>query len=331
MKSRKNLQGNRMGNFTTEQTKAVLLGVAVGDALGVPVEFRQRGTFKVTDMIGYGSHKQPPGTWSDDTSLTLCLAAAITQPEGRLLEKTAENFIRWFDEARFTAHGNVFDIGISTSSAIKNLKAGSLPTESGCKGFNENGNGSLMRIAPLVFYVADKPQKERFEIVSQVSAITHAHPISIFACIIYVEYLIKLLQGGDKYTAFEATQKGIMDALMKGGLRDYYKNEITDYFMPLIFPGNKWQLCDESEIESGGFVADTLKAAIWCFLNTDNYRDAVLKAVNLGGDTDTTAAVVGGFAGLFYGLEGIPPKWVRELAGVEDILVLAEGLSKRLK
>jgi ADP-ribosylglycohydrolase len=319
-----------MNKITAAQVKSVLLGVAVGDALGVPVEFQPRGTFKVTDMTGYGTHNQPAGTWSDDTSLTLCLADAMAGgfTGYNLLEKTADNFVRWFDHAEFTAHGNVFDIGISTSKAIRKLKNGKRPTESGCDDVNENGNGSLMRIAPLVFHIVDKPQGKRYEIVRQVSAITHAHHISILACIIYTEYLIKLLLGGDKYTTFEATEKEITDALIKGALRGYFK---PDYFTPFIFPGNKWQLCDESDIESGGFVADTLKAAIWCFLTTDSYREAVLKAVNLGGDTDTTAAVTGGLAGLYYGFgeSGIPQDWIGKLAGVQNILNIADRVEKR--
>jgi ADP-ribosylglycohydrolase len=294
-----------MEKITAKQVESVLLGVAVGDALGVPVEFKARGTFKVTDMTGFGTHNQPPGTWSDDTSLTLCLADAMAGgfTGYSLLEKTAENFVRWFEKGEFTAHGKVFDIGISTNRAILKLKRRMLPTESGCEDVSENGNGSL----------------------------THAHPISILACIIYVKYLIKLLRGGDKFMAFEETQKEITDALMKGALRAYYKNEVADYFMPLIFPCNKWQLCDESDIESGGFVADTLKAAIWCFLTTDNYRDAVLKAVNLGGDTNTTAAVTGGLAGLYYGFgeSGIPQDWIGKLAGVQIILDTADRIAKR--
>jgi ADP-ribosylglycohydrolase len=160
-----------MDKITAKQVEAVLLGVAVGDALGVPVEFLSRGAFKVTDMTGYGTHNQPPGTWSDDTSLTLCLADSLSR--GFSLDDIARNFVKWHDEAAFTAHGNVFDIGISTSKAIRNLKNGARPTESGCIDVNENGNGSLMRIAPLVFYVADKPQEGRFTITRRVSSITH--------------------------------------------------------------------------------------------------------------------------------------------------------------
>jgi len=313
----------------TYKTKieSVLLGVAVGDALGVPVEFKPRGSFKINDMIGHGTHNQPPGTWSDDTSLTLCLADAMASTDRftTILESTAKNFCRWYEHGDLTALGEVFDIGISTLRAIKRLLDGTSPFESGCNGIDENGNGSLMRIAPLAFSIVNEPQDKRYEITSWFSAITHAHPISIISCIIYVEYLIKLLSGGDKFMAFEATQREATDALTRGKLNKYYSNDISDYFMPLIFPGNKWQLCDEGDIKSGGFVVDTLKASIWCFLTTDNYRDAVLKAVNLGNDTDTTAAVTGGLSGAYYGFSdnGIPQKWIEGLARHEAISDLA--------
>jgi ADP-ribosylglycohydrolase len=139
----------------TEKTNGVyvpsslLLGLAVGDALGVPWEFRPRGSFLCEGMSGYGSHNQPPGTWSDDTSLALCLADSLSR--GISFEDIARNFVKWHDEAAFTAHGAVFDIGISTAKAINRLKAGIAPDKAGCAGVNENGNGSLMRIAPLVF------------------------------------------------------------------------------------------------------------------------------------------------------------------------------------
>ena len=144
-----------------------LLGLAVGDALGVPAEVKPRGSFRITGMQGYGAHNQPPGTWSDDTSLALCLADSLSH--GFDLRGITRNFVRWYDEGAFTAHGNVFDIGISTAKALRHLKSGVAPEEGGCPGANENGNGSLMRIAPLVFYIAGKPCVERFQITKAVS------------------------------------------------------------------------------------------------------------------------------------------------------------------
>jgi ADP-ribosylglycohydrolase len=317
-----------MSKITAEQVKSVLLGVAVGDALGVPAEFQQRGSFEITDMTGFGTHNQPAGTWSDDTSLTLCLADAMAGgfTGYRLLEKTADNFVRWFEKAEFTAHGKVFDIGISTNRAILKLKQGVRPTDSGCADVSENGNGSLMRIAPLVFHVMGKPQEERFEIERRVSAITHAHHISVIACIAYVEYLLKLLQGENEIVAFEAVQEEITKAFDTG----HWSREQQDAqsrFVRLLLPGTKIYRLAEKEIKSGGYVVDTLEAALWCFLTTDTYRDAVLKAVNLGEDTDTTAAVTGGLAGLCYGTEGIPPEWASALARLEDIKDLGQRMA----
>jgi ADP-ribosylglycohydrolase len=310
-----------MDKITAKQVEAVLLGVAVGDALGVPVEFKPRGTFKVTDMVGYGTHSQPPGTWSDDTSLTLCLTEAMTRMDGSILEKTAENFIQWFEKGAFTARGNVFDIGVSTSKAIHRLQEGVPPTKSGSAEVNENGNGSLMRIAPLVFYVANRPLSERFEIVRQISAITHAHDWSAAACFIYIDYLRKLLGGMEKKAAYTELRRDFRQGII------CMTTDTLGKFQRILKMNISALL--ESDIKSGGFVVDTLEAAMWCFLNTNNYRDAVLKAVNLGSDTDTTAAVVGGLAGLFYGVDSIPASWLKQLAQYDYFRDLSERLFRK--
>jgi ADP-ribosylglycohydrolase len=165
-------------NKKTGQVEAAVLGLAVGDAFGVPVEFQPRGSFHVTGMQGYGTHHQPPGTWSDDASLALCLADSLSR--GFDTADIARNFVRWRDEGAFTAHGEVFDIGVSTAKAISRLKSGVPPGLAGGTDVRDNGNGSLMRIAPLVFYLANKPRMERFNITEAVSNITHAHDLTAF-------------------------------------------------------------------------------------------------------------------------------------------------------
>ena len=295
---------------------ALLLGVAVGDALGVPVEFRARGTFHVTDMQGYGTHNQPPGTWSDDTSLTLALSYSLAH--GYNLYDMAHNFVRWHDEAAFTAHGEVFDIGGATAKAIARLKAGVAPELAGGTEERDNGNGSLMRIAPLVFYVGGKPQEERFRITKAVSSLTHAHEWSVAACYIYIEMLYKLLIGMDKDAAYAE-------------LREYFQRSVPFISKKTLKKFDRILKADvsalpESEIQSSGFVVDTFEAALWCFLTTPNYKEAVLKAVNLGEDTDTTAAVTGALAGLAYGVESIPPAWLELVAGYDDILHIAAAM-----
>jgi ADP-ribosylglycohydrolase len=271
-------------------------------------------------MRGYGSHNQPPGTWSDDTSLALCLADSLSR--GFAPDDMARNFIQWRDEGAFTANGEVFDIGISTEKAISRLTAGVTPEKAGCAGVNENGNGSLMRIAPLVFYLNGRPEAERFNATRAASSITHAHPWSVAACFIYLEYLLKLLNGRDKVNAYT----GLRHEFRPGN--PHIGDDVLGKFSRILEADISAQ--PESGIRSGGFVIDTLEAAFWCFLTTDSYRDAVLKAVNLGDDTDTTAAVTGALAGLCYGVEGIPSDWLETLAGRGGILRQAGAMAGSL-
>ncbi|MEP6949258.1 MAG: ADP-ribosylglycohydrolase family protein [Ginsengibacter sp.] len=175
--------------------KDILLGVAVGDALGVPVEFKSRESIRenpVTSMIGFGTNNLPPGTFSDDSSLTFCLADALTNDFD--LKDIAQNFIKWRDNAFWAARGEVFDIGIATSQAIDRLKNGTHPGFAGGSDKFSNGNRSLMRILPLLFYLLDKPVNERYEITKQVSSITHAHIRSVISCFYYLEFAKQLLE-----------------------------------------------------------------------------------------------------------------------------------------
>jgi ADP-ribosylglycohydrolase len=172
----------------------ILLGVAIGDALGVPVEFKNRNYLKenpITDMIGFGTHNQPAGTWSDDSSLTFCLAEALI--EGYTIEKSANNLLKWYTENYWTADGDVFDIGNTTLKVSIKLKNGVSANESGLTTEQSNGNGSLMRMSPLIIYLKDEPIETRFRIVKEESSITHAHIVSVIACFYFVEFGIGLL------------------------------------------------------------------------------------------------------------------------------------------
>ena len=296
---------------------ALILGVAVGDALGVPVEFKKRGTFHVTSMQGYGTHHQPPGTWSDDTSLTLALADNLLADGYRPdLECIAWGFTEWYDKAAYTPYGKVFDVGNATAAAIKRLKKGVAPEKAGGADERDNGNGSLMRVAPLAFYMFGiRDAEERFRIVRDVSSITHAHEWSVAACYIYVEMLNKLRMGRKKKAAYAELREDFAR-----GVPFISKTTLAKFVRILE---NDISLLPEEDIRSSGFVIDTLEAALWCFLTTDNYKDAVLKAVNLGEDTDTTGAVTGALAGLAYGLGSIPREWLDQLAGREEIQRIA--------
>lgn len=314
-------------NFDTLQMterniyKDILFGIAVGDALGVPVEFKNRRTIAenpVTDMIGFGTYNLPAGTFSDDSSLAFCLAEALTQEFS--LQKIGNNFVAWLNNNYWTPRGNVFDVGIATSQAIRRLQTGCNPELAGGMDVSDNGNGSLMRILPLLAYIKDKQISERYQITKQVSSITHGHIRSIIACFYYLEFARQIINGIDKSQIYRNLQTEVSEHLNSLSINP---TEIKLFDRLLI--GSIYELTD-SQIFSTGYVLHTLEASIWCLLTTDNYKAATLKAVNLGEDTDTTAAVTGGLAGLLYGFDTIPKSWLEQIARKGDIEDLADRL-----
>ena len=307
-----------MNNFQT-----ILLATATADALGVPVEFESREDLQqnpVTDMREFGTYNQPKGTWSDDTSLMLCLAESMV--EGLDLQKLAQKFIAWKNDNYWTARGWVFDIGIATRQAIERLENGTPPELAG--GFDEmdNGNGSLMRILPLVMYIKDLDIDQRYEWTKKVSSLTHAHVRSVMACFYYLEFAKKIVEGKDKFQAYTELQSEMITHFAK---REINPQEIQKFSRLLT---KDISTVNEKYIQSRGYVIYTLEAAVWCILTTSNYKEAVLKAVNLGEDTDTTAAVAGGLAGLIYGIESIPKEWLEVIARKLDIVELANRFEK---
>ncbi|WP_163398446.1 ADP-ribosylglycohydrolase family protein [Flavobacterium fluviatile] len=301
-----------------------LFGLAVGDALGVPVEFKSREYLKqnpVTEMFGFGTHHQPIGTWSDDSSLAFCLAESLCT--GYDLNDIARNFVKWYNEELWTPHGKIFDIGIATTHAIHNIAKGHQPDL--CGGFSEsdNGNGSLMRILPLAFYLQNENDTEViFQKVKEVSSITHAHFRSIFACFIYVIYCLRILKKKDKFDAY-TEMKNTVSAFLKDKKFNSAEIQLFDRILK-----NDISKYSEDEIQSSGYVLHSLEASFWCFLNSDSYSATVLKAVNLGEDTDTTGAIAGVLAGIYFGIENIPEKWIKNLVRAHDIKDLAQRLLK---
>ena len=305
-------------------SKNILIGSAVGDALGVPVEFKSRQYLQqnpVTDMMGYGTYNMPPGTFSDDSSMMFCLAESLCN--GYNVNDIAEKFQMWMHEGYWTADGEVFDVGISTRKAINRLRVVKNPTEAGSTAESDNGNGSLMRILPLAIFTKDLSIDERCEIVKEVSSITHAHNRSVLACIYYIEFALNVLDSENLEEAYLNTNFWLKLFLEEN---EIYKNEFQ-YFERIL----RGKLIDlkEDEINSTGYVMDSLEASIWCLLHTDSYKDCVLKAVNLGHDTDTIACIAGGIAGIYYDVETIPTNWIEQLARVDDILHLAAQLEEK--
>jgi ADP-ribosyl-[dinitrogen reductase] hydrolase len=301
--------------------KDILWGVAVGDALGVPVEFFSRQAIAqkpVTDMTGFGTYNQPAGTFSDDSSLTFCLAEALTQ--GFSLQKIGNNFVAWLNQNYWTPRGNVFDVGIATSQAIRRLQNGCSPELAGGLDDSDNGNGSLMRILPLLIYIMDKELSDRYQITKQVSSITHGHIRSVIACFYYLEFARQIIMDIDKFEIYKNLQ-----TVIPAHLNSLSINPDEIKLFDRLLNANIFDLT-ENEIFSSGYVLHTLEASIYCFLTSDDYKSATLKAINLGEDTDTTGAVTGGLAGLLYGWETIPKSWLQQIARREDIDNLADRL-----
>ncbi len=302
-----------------------LLGLAVGDAFGVPYEFKSTEELEkspAVTMTGYGTYNLPPGTWSDDSSLAFCLADALTNDFS--LDDIAKSFQKWYFSNYWTARGEVFDVGITTKQAIYRLSKGVRSDLAGGFDEQENGNGSLMRILPLVFYLRNLPITERFQITKDVSSITHGHIRSVIACFYYLEFARLLLESNDKYAIYDQLKVDIPSFLNSISINPM---EIKQF--DRLLNGN---ISDQplSEISGSGYVVHCLEASIWCLLSTDSYPEAVLKAVNLGEDTDTTACVTGGMAGLLYGAENIPESWLNLLARRMDIEDLARRFSEKL-
>lgn len=314
--------------------KAGIFGVCIGDALGVPVEFKRREELKqspVTDMRAFGTHHQPAGTWSDDSSLTLCLAEELTK--GYNLERIGQSFVKWKNYGHWTPHGKVFDIGIATSQAIHRISKGTPATLCGGTSEFDNGNGSLMRILPLLFYFKDISIEKRFDSVKDVSSITHGHIRSVLACFIYLELALEILKEKDKWEAYRAMQKTVREFLDQNPICS--QEEMEKFHRILELKVGEYNLAPlstlkEEEISSSGYVLASLEASLWCFLTTESYSEAVLKAVNLGDDTDTTGAITGGIAGIYYGFESIPEEWVNVLVRKDDIEQLCSKLNEKL-
>lgn len=267
----------------SKSLRSIVCGAAVGDALGVPYEFMARDTFECDGMIGGGAHGMPAGTFSDDTSLLLATCDSIRECGGIDVGDMRGRFGAWLRDGAYTADGRAFDVGNATATALRQ--------GFGCDGERSNGNGSLMRIAPLA--LTDATDDE----IRAVSAITHARPVSTEACVFFV-HVLRDLHAGEWIE--EAIERNIPDdkrfAFLKG---------IQD--------------TPRDNIRSTGYVLDTLGAALWCVCNTDSYEECVLQAVNLGDDSDATACVAGALAGAIYGLDYIPPEWMGQLRGKEVI------------
>jgi len=288
--------------------RGCLLGLAVGDAVGATVEFKERGSFsKMSDMVGGGPHGLKPGQWTDDTSMALCLATSLVEQEGFDANDQMDRYCQWRGEGYLSSTGKCFDIGNTTSYALDYYQATSEaiagPTEP-----DTAGNGSIMRLAPVpMFFYPEQASVERFSAES--SRTTHGAPVCVDACRLLGVMILRALSAVSK------------DKVLSAGTDlQFDTDEIS-----AIATGT-YRSKGETDIRGSGYVVESLEAALWCFTGTESFEAAVLKSANLGEDADTTAAICGQVAGAYYGESGIPQRWRELVAMREDIRALANRL-----
>ena len=290
------------------RAKGCLLGLACGDAVGTTLEFKIRkpNRLLLNDMVGKGKFRLDRGQWTDDTSMTICLAESLIHKQGFDPTDQLERYCQWAYKGHNSSKSFAFGLGKQTISSLFEFRQTgypySLKTDS-----KYSGNGSLMRLAPIPLFYFSNSEIGKYAKLS--SKTTHASEECLQACE-YFSYVLKnALQGKLKENLFEGIDLLSFDKL----------NRITS----LAF---KTKI--EDEISSSGYVIDTLEAALWAFWHTNNFRDAILLAANLCDDSDTVAAVCGQLAGAYYGIENIPETWLNWLYRKEDIEQLALDLLK---
>jgi ADP-ribosyl-[dinitrogen reductase] hydrolase len=295
--------------YKLDRYRGTLLGLACGDAVGTAVEFKARGSFPpLTGMIGGGPFHLKPGEWTDDTSMALCLAASLIEKKGFDARDQMERYLKWSENGYLSSNGTCFDIGNTIGAALHHYKETGEPFI-GSTDASSAGNGSLMRLAPVVlFFYPDRDLCLHY--CAESSRTTHGTSVCLDACRLFGDMLFRALDGVDKENILLCSPDELVsfEALLS------------------ILHGNYFDKLS-SEIRGSGYVVKSLEAALWCFWWTDNFEQAILTAANLGDDADTTAAICGQISGAYYGESGIPASWLKLLVMKEKIGEMAEQLS----
>jgi len=309
-----------VSNISLDRIKGFFMGLAVGDALGIPVEFYSRKKLienPVTDMRSGGTYETPAGTWSVDGSLTFCVAESLLQ--GFHLQNIADKFVQFLYQDYWTARNEVFDVGVVVAQSVERIKKGAKLAEAGGNDEMDNGNGALNYTLPLGLYHHSLPVSQRFAEIAQLSSLTNRHLRSVLGAFIFSEMGLWLMRGGHitPQKAYDAMTQTVNELIEE---EENLEQEARHYHR--ILHANIADL-PEGTIQSTAYVVHSLEACFWSLLNSSNFSEAVLKAVNLGEDADTIGAMTGALAGLYYGYEHIPQEWITSIARKDDILKLS--------
>ncbi|SCW70712.1 MULTISPECIES: ADP-ribosylglycohydrolase family protein [unclassified Pseudomonas] len=295
-----------MSPTLSDRYRGCLLGLACGDAVGTTVEFHPRDSFlPVTDMVGGGPFSLKPGQWTDDTSMALCLAESLLQKRGFDAADQMGRYLNWWHWGYLSSTGDCFDIGMTVRGALERYQSHGDPF-AGDTAADTAGNGSLMRLAPVVlFFYPDRKRIRDFAALS--SRTTHGAAEAVECCLVLADVIANALTGASKADVLRVLSEQLTEAKVIALAQGAYQGKVR------------------SEVSGTGYSVASLEAALWCFHQTDSFTDAVLAATNLGDDADTTAAIVGQVAGAFYGMQAIPSDWLQKLWMRQEIEAMADA------
>jgi ADP-ribosylglycohydrolase len=300
-----------------DRYRGALLGLAVGDALGTTVEFKRPGTFSpVIDMIGGGPFDLKPGEWTDDTSMALCLAESLIEKRRFDAADQIERYCRWHEQGYLSSNGCCFDIGITVRAALAAYRRTGNPF-SGSEAPSTAGNGSLMRLAPVPLFFASNAERA-IHYAGESSRTTHGTKAAVDACRYFAGLIIGALHGRRKSELLSAY-------FFPGDKPGFWQTHSLEPKIGLVAAGS-FKTREPREIKGSGYVVESLEAALWAFDRSTSFREGALLAVNLGDDADTTGAIYGQLAGVFYGAQEIPKEWKTKLALHELIVGKADQL-----
>lgn len=291
--------------------KGCIMGAIIGDALGVNYELVPRKTKKEIYL--------EIGKFSDDSSMILCTMESLTRLKDYSAKDIANTFLKWLYEGYWTPQGIVLDCGRTTAYSLRQYKEKGV--FAGDDSDNSCGNGSLMRIMPILFYIY-KNRNERFKTINEFSSITHPHIRCVIGCSIYSEIALNLLDGMDKITAYNSMKEVILDEYSD------YPEELEVYAR--ILNNNIYEY-KESTFSGSGYIVDTLESSIYSFINSKSYTDSIKTSISFGEDTDTLACITGGLAGLYYGYDKIPKRYINDLDRRNDIIKLLNDFNNIYK
>lgn len=291
--------------------RGCLIGLACGDAVGTTLEFCSRGSFEpIDDMIGGGPFSLKPGQWTDDTSMAICMAQSLLHRGEFDATDQMNRYVNWWRWGYPSPTGECFDIGMTVQDALLRYTATGLPL-AGSTSPQSAGNGSLMRLAPVVLrYFPDVHAVLQYARLS--SQTTHGAIEAIECCSILAEVIANALNGEtSKAAVLNVTQSGLTSPAVRAIANASYLSK------------------ESNQVQGSGYCVSSLEAALWSFATTESFETAILAAANLGDDADTTAAITGQIAGAFYGIDKVPKRWREQLYMCEDIDAMARALLHR--